>query len=386
MPQAPPPFSLAKLPPDLERVRAQLGEALFAARVADARNIERQLIRMRALVEQGHAVPAAAKLAAETLSPVTLKGLRSRWRREGLAALINRRCGRSRTRALRGATPFTLTRRVGRSSAHRPHGLLRMPGSKTRLLPQLAAHLPARFERFIEPFVGGGALFFHLRPARAVLIDRNAEFINLYEVTRENPGGLAKACTRHPPGPEHYYRVRGLHPDELDPIARAARTLFLNRTGFNGLFRVNSHGLFNVPYGDGHNCFPLAEETLLRASTALRAAKLLHADFSECLRHARAKDFVYLDPPYDVPLGRQKLKYQRGGFSEGDQRRVADVMRELDERGCFVLASNSDTPLVRRLYRGFKLSSLVVARQVGGLQSTRARVGELLIRNYPLRE
>ncbi len=125
-----------------------------------------------------------------------------------------------------------------------PSPLLKWPGSKVPFVAHLASLAPARFERYHEPFVGGGALFFALRPARPLLGDRNAELVNLYEVVRDEPEALIKAMAAHENTREHYQRVRGLHPDALPPVERAARTFFLNRTCYNGLYRVNRHGLF----------------------------------------------------------------------------------------------------------------------------------------------
>jgi DNA adenine methylase len=231
--------------------------------------------------------------------------------------------------------------------------------------------------------VGSGALFFALRPGRAFLGDQNAELVNLYRVVRDEPDALVAALATHRNTREHYHAVRGLHPDSLRPVERAARTLFLNRTCFNGLYRVNHHGVFNVPYGrQAHTTF-FHPSAVREASRTLQGAEILCEDFEACAGRARAGDFVYLDPPYPVGLNEAKpLKYQAGGFGEEEQRRVAALFRVLTGRGCLVMASNADTPLTRQLNEGFEVVALSVARGIGGRGARRGRAAEVLVRNY----
>ncbi len=250
------------------------------------------------------------------------------------------------------------------------------------IVTHLAALAPARFERYHEPFVGGGALYFALRPERAFLGDRNAELVNLYRVVRDEPDALIEALSAHENTREHYHRVRGLHPDALPPVERAARTFFLNRTGFNGLFRVNRHGLFNVPYGNQAHMSRFQPTIIRAAHRALRIADIFCEDFEGSAARVRSGDFVYLDPPYAVGLNDgEPFKYQADGFGEAEQRRVADFFRSLDRCGCLVMATNADCALTRQLYAGFEIEALSVGRRIGGRQG-RGDAAEIVVRNY----
>lgn len=376
------PFLLGRLPFDLLGIRLKLGETAFASRVAAARSVERQLTHVHSLVAQKKTVAAAAKVAATTLSPATLQGLYAPWRSEGLAALIRRECGPLLEPASDADEAPSPSPRVGRPLADGSDGLLQVSARMTGLLPVLLDHLPSRFERFIEAFLGDGALFFQLRPADAVLIDRDPDIVNLFQVAHKDPGGLAKECRQHRVDPEAFYRLKGRRPETLGPIARAARTIMLSRVGGYSSPRIARQKLFTTFPSGGRGWSAAEEEAVHRASAALGAAKLLCGDFSECVRHARAKDLVFLDPPHDLLPGRRRPKSADSDFREGDQGRVAQVMRELDRRGCYVLASNADTPRVRQLYQGFKVTELNGMRLVGDHGPRRERAVELLIQNY----
>jgi DNA adenine methylase len=178
--------------------------------------------------------------------------------------------------------------------------------------------------------------------------------------------------------------VRGIHPDSLPPVERAARTLFLNRTCFNGLYRVNSQGLFNVPYGSQRDRAFFQPEALRGAHRALAGVRITCADFASSMDHVRPRDFVYLDPPYvsGMRAGAGFASYQAAGFAEQDQRRLATTVRSLDERGAFVMVSNSDGDLPRELYGGLHVETLSVRRQVGGHTGRRGDAAEILVRNY----
>jgi len=262
--------------------------------------------------------------------------------------------------------------------------LVKWPGSKMLIVKELAALAPLRFARYHEPFVGGGALFFAMRPERSFLSDLNAELVNLYLTVRDEPEALVSALGRHENTRERFYAVRGLDPSALAPVERAARTLYLNRTCFNGLYRVNGRGLFNVPYGDQAREAYFQPDLLRRAHLALRGAEISCEDFAACAERARPGDFVYLDPPYAAGLnGGPGFKYQPDGFSLEEQHRVADLFRRLDARGCLVMASNADCPLTRELYRGYHVDELRVTRFIGGCLARRGRAAEIVVRNYP---
>jgi len=277
----------------------------------------------------------------------------------------------------RPARPFA--RRQGTARAP----LLKWPGSKLPIVSRLVSLAPPRFARYHEPFVGGGALFFALRPNMGFLGDVNAELVNLYCVVRDEPQALVAALDRHVNTREHYYHVRAQAPETLPPVERAARTFFLNRTCFNGLYRVNGRGVFNVPYGDqAQNAF-LQPHLILGAHRALQGMEVRCEDFEACEARVRPGDFIYLDPPYAASLnGGPAFKYQPDGFGEAEQHRVAHLFRRLHERGGLILASNADCALTRSLYRGYLVEPLAVTRFIGGREERRGLAKEIVVRNY----
>ena len=231
--------------------------------------------------------------------------------------------------------------------------------------------------------MGGGAVFFHLQPRQAVLIDNNEELINFYWVVRDHLEELLQDLRRHENTAAYYYRIRALDPAALGPVQRASRFLYLNKTGYNGLWRVNSRGQHNVPFGRYKNPKIVDEPNLRRVSRALAGAEILLGDFTLALRYARPGAFVYLDPPYHpVSETARFTAYTKEGFDEEDQRELAEVFRELDRRGCLVMLSNSDTPFVRELYAGYDIRVVQARRAINCRADGRGPVGELVVRNY----
>jgi DNA adenine methylase len=384
-------------PPDLEALRLQLGDAIFEARLAVARRREQIIARVRAATAQGVPFADAAAAQAPDVSAATVRRWDGRWSRHGVAGLLELRLGpppgavKARPAAgeaddqlplagvLASQRPLPRLRSRDRRGGP-PSALLKWPGSKAPIVGTLLPLSPPRFARYHEPFVGSGALFFALRPAAAFLSDQNRELVNLYLVVRDEPEALLAALARHRNTREDYYRVRGIHPDDLPPVERAARTLFLNRTCFNGIYRLNSHGLFNVPYGSQAHTSFFHPEAIRRAHRALPGTEIRCRDFEAAAGEARRGDFVYLDPPY-AASGRT-FNYQAEAFGEAEQRRVGEVFRRLDARGCLVMASNADCELTRQLYAGFEVEALSVIRQVGGHAGRRGRAREIVVRNY----
>jgi DNA adenine methylase len=266
--------------------------------------------------------------------------------------------------------------------------LLTWAGGKRALLHDLLRYVPATLPRYFEPFAGGATLFFNLAPQRAVLADANAQLISLYEVVRDQPEALIRALDvlqPHVLDAEFYYKLRARPTDTLDPVQRAARLIYLNKTCYNGLYRENRRGQFNVPFGRYHRPPALYNPDNLRAAaTVLARATLLCADFEQAVAGAEPGDFVYFDPPY-VPLNATAsfTRYTRASFGEREQRRLADVFRALAERGCRVLLSNSDTPLVRALYAGFPCEVVRASRNINSRADGRAQIAELLVSNEP---
>lgn len=273
--------------------------------------------------------------------------------------------------------------RQGEDRERAPRPFLKWAGGKGQLLAQYARLFPPRFGRYHEPMVGGGAVFFHLRPPRAALSDANAEVVDCYRAVRDDVEALIAALGRHRYDRDHYYAVRALEPARLEPAERAARTIYLNRAGFNGLYRVNSKGKFNVPFGRYVNPTICDADNLRACSRALRRVRLDCAPFRDVLDRVRRGDFVYIDPPY-VPLSRTAhfTAYAAGGFGKADHEELARVYAELDRRGILVMLSNSDTPLVRDLYAGFRRVVVRAARSINSKATKRGLVRELVILNY----
>jgi DNA adenine methylase len=262
-------------------------------------------------------------------------------------------------------------------------------GGKGQLLSQLEAFFPSpgSYRRYFEPFLGGGAVFFHLQPRQAILSDLNEELINAYEVIRDQLEPLLASLRkheRHEDTAEYYYRVRAYRPEQLDPVRRASRFIFLNKRCYNGLYRVNSKGLFNVPRGRYKSPPRIFDEQNLRGvSLLLRRATLRVASYELVLELAGKGDFVYLDPPYQ-PLSSTAYftQYTRGSFDEADQVRLANVLRRLDRRGALFLLNNHDTPLQRRLYGDFVIAEAQASRMINSRADKRGGVTELIITNY----
>ena len=268
---------------------------------------------------------------------------------------------------------------------------LKWAGGKTQLLPQLRAAAPPHIQTYYEPFLGGGALFFALqregRFERAVLSDSNAELIAVYAQVRDEVEELIEALAVHQrkyraasDRADYYYRIRGKRP--TCGVGAAARLIFLNKTCFNGLYRVNSRGEFNVPHGSYVNPTICDADGLRSASAALRGVELRTADFAEAMVAAQVGDFAYCDPPY-VPLSETAsfTSYTAADFGPAEQQRLAAVAAEARRRGVDVLLSNSGHPEVAQLYReaGFRLETVKAARAINSNGAERGAVREYLI-------
>lgn len=259
--------------------------------------------------------------------------------------------------------------------------LLKWPGGKRFLLPHLRRFVPRYFQRYFEPFVGSAALFFDLCPSGAHLSDKNIELINFLQVVRDDPNGLMAAVSKLQNSSEEYYRIRDSCPHA--PRGRAARFVYLSNLSFNGIYRVNRKGQFNVPYGQRSHYQPLRSQHLLEASNVLATAAIVALDFEEALAEAGAHDFVYLDPPYTVVHGSNGfLRYNQRVFSWMDQARLARLVRELHDRGCYILLSNADHPSIQRLYESY-LATYRVARisRIAADSRHRRSVTEMLFTN-----
>jgi DNA adenine methylase len=265
-----------------------------------------------------------------------------------------------------------------------PRPFLKWAGGKSQLLGALSERVPRRpaFKRYFEPFLGGGALFFSLLPKRGQLSDVNDEIINCYQVVRDDVGALIEALGDHRYDETHYYAVRDTDPARLGRVERAARTIFLNKTGFNGLYRVNRAGKFNVPFGRYAKPAICDEANLRACSAALGDTEISTSDFERSASRAAAGDFVYFDPPY-VPVSRTAAftAYAPGGFGLDAQSRLATLFAKLAARGVDVLLSNSDVPEIRELYASFCIETIPASRVINCKAARRGPVNELLVRS-----
>jgi len=268
-------------------------------------------------------------------------------------------------------------------------------GGKSQLLEQFERLFPTQFNRYVEPFVGGGAVFFRLRNKGrivngVILNDLNLELMNCYEVIRDQVDELIEELRYHEARrteKSYFYEVRDWDrkPDfkELNRVKRAARTIFLNRTCYNGLYRVNSLGHFNVPFGSYKNPMICDEANLRAVSKALQGVELRSEDFERCVEWVRPGDFVYLDPPYH-PLSETSsfTSYTKDDFGEADQARLAKVFRQLAQSGCWVMLSNSHTSHIRELYDGYRQEIVTAVRAINCRGDRRGGIPELVILNY----
>jgi DNA adenine methylase len=245
--------------------------------------------------------------------------------------------------------------------------------------------MPERYGRYFEPFAGGAALFFRLAPRRAVLADSNADLIALYTAIAADANAVIRRLQMHREvhDEHHYYAMRAKwneHHLSWPAPERAAAFIYLNKTCFNGLWRVNRAGAFNVPIGrytDPPICVP---DALRAAATVLARAELRCADYTTAIHDARAGDFLYFDPPYDpVTTTANFTSYSAGGFAADDQRELARTAKALVERGCKVMLSNSDTPFIRSLYKGMRVERVKCPRAINSNAQKRGDVDELVI-------
>jgi DNA adenine methylase len=262
--------------------------------------------------------------------------------------------------------------------------VIKWVGGKSKLLPELLARMPERFSRYYEPFAGGAALFFRVSPERGVLADYNPDLINLYTVLGRDVSSVIKRLAYHREhhSESHYYAVRERWNDREVAWAtadRAATFIYLNKTCFNGLWRVNRAGAFNVPIGrytDPPICVP---DTLRAAHTVLARTELRNCDYRTAVEDAKRGDFIYFDPPYDpVTTTSNFTSYTNQTFGPEQQQELADTARKLVAKGCKVMLSNSDTPYIRQIYKGFTVDRVMVSRAINSNAAKRGEVAEVI--------
>jgi DNA adenine methylase len=262
--------------------------------------------------------------------------------------------------------------------------IVRWAGSKRRLLPEIRRSVPSSFVTYVEPFAGSGCLFFDLKPSRAILSDLNAELMTTYREVRHDPERVLSSFRRFQKGERAYYRVRSIDPKSLSDAGVAARFLYLNRFCFNGLFRTNTKGEFNVPYGPPTKRLVLFESDVVAAAEILSGADLLTGDFQQAIDLVEHGDFAYLDPPYVLDERRIFAEYLPGSFTKADLERLGDALAEIDRRGATFVLSYADSKEARQLLRPWHSRKIWVQRHIAGFIGARRVDREILVSNRPL--
>ncbi len=264
-------------------------------------------------------------------------------------------------------------------------------GGKKQLLEQFKDFFPKKFNSYHEPFVGGGSVALYLlktqKPSKVYLSDLNSELINCYNVIKNDVEVLIKTLKIWKKGhsKEQYYKVRKKNPKDLDAVSRAARFIYLNRTCFNGLYRENSKGEFNVPMGNYKNPSIVLEKELREISKLLKNTVMKNISFENVLNTAKKGDFIYFDPPYYPLEGKSNFTtYTKEKFLEEEQRKLANIFKKLDKRGCLVMLSNSDTNFVKELYDDYNISIVKAKRMINCDATKRGEINEIVVTNYPL--
>lgn len=260
-------------------------------------------------------------------------------------------------------------------------------GGKRQLLPKIKELVPTQFNKYFEPFIGGGALFFDLNLNEAFINDFNPELTNLYHVVKTMPELLLESLKKHINTEEYFYALRNLDREEffktLSEVERASRFIFLNKTCFNGLYRVNKKGQNNVPYGKYLNPTIIDEENLFKCSESLKNTTILTGNFAGILPFVSENDFVYLDPPYaPVSTTANFTSYTNEAFGIAQQERLKEFCDILTVLGVKFLLSNSDVPLIRQLYSEYDIITVELNRTLSAKGSARGKVNEVLIKNY----
>ena len=277
--------------------------------------------------------------------------------------------------------------------SEKPKPFVKWVGGKRQLLTQfrlMNLYPPEKFNpksgKYFEPFVGGGAVFFDLLPETAYLSDLNNELVVTYNVIKNDVENLIKSLKKHKLDKEYFLKIRAQNPEKLSDLNTASRFIYLNRTCFNGMYRVNSKGGFNVPFGKYTNPLICDENNLRKASKALKNVEIKKQDYKEVLKKAKKGDFIYFDPPY-YPVSKTAsfTLYTSEAFLDKEQIELRNTFVELHKRGCFVMLSNSDTPFINKIYsepKGLRITKVQAGRAINSDASKRGKITEVLVTNY----
>ncbi len=265
--------------------------------------------------------------------------------------------------------------------------VLKWVGGKRQLISDIQKNLPSNYNSYFEPFIGGGALFFHLKKTGCHINDFNEDLVNVYEVVKKQPHKLIASLKEHKNTEEHYYETRALDRNsefsKMSAVEKASRFIFLNRTGFNGLYRVNRSGQNNVPFGKYENPQIVNADNILACSKLLKETIITNGDFENIKGSIKKGDLVYFDPPY-IPISKTSsfTSYTSEGFSTNEQQRLRIFCDYIDSIGAYFLLSNSSAEEVKVLYDGYRIQKVTANRAINCKSNGRGKVGELLIMNY----
>jgi len=284
---------------------------------------------------------------------------------------------------------------IGQYLKEKPKPFVKWVGGKRQLLEQfklMNLYPPERFDpikgRYFEPFVGGGAVFFDLKPQRAFLSDLNEELVVTYNIIKNDVESLIRSLKKHKNTKEYFLNIRAKDVNKLTDKEIASRFIYLNRTCFNGMYRVNSQGGFNVPFANNKNPLICDADNLRKISKVLKHVEIKKQDYKKVLGKAKKGDFVYFDPPY-YPVNKTSsfTSYTKESFLEKEQLELRDTFVELTNRGCFVMLSNSDTPFINKIYtevkdKRIRVNKVNAGRMINSDASKRGKITEVLITNY----
>jgi DNA adenine methylase len=257
---------------------------------------------------------------------------------------------------------------------------LKWAGGKTQMISDLLKYVPEKFNKYIEPFIGGGALYFNLSHPKSIISDLNEELVITYKQIKENVHEVISILETYINSEDFYYKIRSVSPLSLSDSERAARLIYLNKTCFNGLFRVNKKGEFNVPYGKRNGPF-LNKANLIGASDYMQETEIFHLDYKETLKkYAKKGDFIFLDPPYQ-PVGKFSdfKRYTKEIFYENDQIELANIFKDLTNKGCYVMLTNSDHPFILDLYKEFHIETVETKRLISSNPNTRTGIDIIVL-------
>ena len=267
--------------------------------------------------------------------------------------------------------------------------ILKWAGGKKQLLSEIDARLPEKFNKYLEPFCGGGSVFIHLNQKDCIINDINTCLINVYKIIKTNPDALIEGLKKCENTDKYFYNIRNIDRDKkefekLSDVEKAVRFVYLNRVCFNGLYRENSKGQFNTPFGKYKNPVICDEENIKLLNIFFNDNNItfLNKNYSDVIKLGETNDFIYLDPPYDILTNSSFTKYNKNDFTRTDQENLKKELDKANEKGVLWMLSNSDTDFIKNLYKDYNIDIVKANRSINSDGNNRGKVNEVIIRNY----